>query len=114
VFPAASKPGWHGRTSFGGIDALADRVIRLVHMDAEPTKRLFHLHLQDFKLAVDCPLEFPNQGSKSSQRRDSTSNHPSPCRKPEDMAVLRTQPSVLNQLRPPLDQPLLQLSMLEE
>jgi hypothetical protein len=35
--------------------------------------------------------------ANSSQRRDSMSNHPSPCWKPEDTAVLRTPPSVLNQ-----------------
>jgi len=73
----ANLPGMEGLL-FGGFDALADRVIRVVHM-----------------------------GSKSSQRRDSMSHHPSPCRKPEDMAVLA------NRLRygtneATLDQPLLQ------
>jgi hypothetical protein len=38
---------------------LADGVIRIVQMDAQPAK--FLLHLQHFELASACPLYFPDQ-----------------------------------------------------
>jgi len=41
---------------YGGFDALADGVIRVVHMDTQPAK--FLLHLQHFELVSACPLHF--------------------------------------------------------
>jgi hypothetical protein len=45
--------------SCSAASALADCIIRVFHMDTEPAK--VSLHLQDFELAIDCPLEFLNQ-----------------------------------------------------
>lgn len=44
---------------YGGFDALADGVVRIVHMDTQPAK--FHFHLQHFELASACPLHFRDQ-----------------------------------------------------
>jgi len=43
----------------GGLDALANRVIRMIHVDAQPAKLL--LHLQYFKLASGRLLECGDQ-----------------------------------------------------
>jgi hypothetical protein len=39
--------------------SLANGVIRMIHIEAQPAKFLFNL--QDFKLASGCPLEFGDQ-----------------------------------------------------
>jgi hypothetical protein len=63
VFPqsaglTANLAGMEGLL-YGGFDALVNGVIRMVHMDTQPAKLLFHL--QHFKLASACLLEFGDQ-----------------------------------------------------
>ena len=43
----------------GGFEAMANGVIRMIHVDTQPAKFLFHL--QDFKLASSLLLEFSDQ-----------------------------------------------------
>jgi hypothetical protein len=44
---------------YGGFEAVANSIIRIVHINSQPAK-LF-LHLQHFKLAAACLLEFGDQ-----------------------------------------------------
>ena len=93
---------------FGGIDALADGIIRIVHKDnGYGARQTFSFTCRISNLQPIARSNSLISGTKVSYRRDSMSSHPSASRKPKDMGAANTALGI-EPMRPPLDQPLLQ------
>lgn len=73
---------------FGEFDVLANCVIRVVHVDAQPAE--FFLHLQDFRISKERPVccsTSATNGSKSRHSCHTMSSQPSQWVNPKDIVV---------------------------
>ena len=87
------------RFLYGRLDALAEGVTFVIHVEAQPPE--FFLHLQHFELASRCPLESATKGSKSPhsrQRMSNQRNQPSSWVKPHGIEVCFMSPPVSNEV----------------